>query len=121
MLGSKNVETRTLPWNGTSSGCCTAQPGDCQIALNTAPSRGSTPKRIFTDGRNRLPGVCIFCDGPDHDQPVRKESDQRERRLGDIGYRIVTIRDDSDLRAQLAANQDVFGAGNQPYGACTAG
>jgi len=29
--------------------------------------------------RDGLPGVCVFCNGPDHDQPTRKESDQRER------------------------------------------
>jgi len=40
-------------------------------------------------------GVCVFCYGPDHDQPNRKESDERERgRLSDLGYRVVTIRYD---------------------------
>jgi very-short-patch-repair endonuclease len=64
--------------------------------------------------RDGLPGVCVFCDGPDHDQPVRKESDQRERgRLGDLGYRILTIRYDSTIDEQLVANQDVFGIGTR--------
>jgi len=68
--------------------------------------------------RDGLPGVCVFCDGTDHDQPNRKESDQRERgRLGDLGYRILTIRYDSRLEDQLRAHQDVFGAGNQVVGA----
>lgn len=67
--------------------------------------------------RDGLPGVCVFCDGPEHDQPVRKESDERERgKLGDLGYRIVTIRYDSGLEDQLTANKDVLGAGNQPVG-----
>jgi hypothetical protein len=67
----------------------------------------------FCYERDGLPGVCVFCDGPDHDQPVRKESDQRERgKLGDLGYRIVTIRYDSELEVQLGANRDVFGIGN---------
>lgn len=48
--------------------------------------------------RNGLPGICVFCDGPDHDQPIRKESDERERgKLADLGYRILTIRYDSLL------------------------
>jgi hypothetical protein len=62
--------------------------------------------------RNGLPGVCVFCDGPDHDQPDRRESDERERgRLADLGYRIMTIRYDSPLKDQCEANADVFGAG----------
>jgi hypothetical protein len=66
----------------------------------------------FYCDREGLPGVCVFCDGPDHDQPVRKESDQREReKLADLGYRILTIRYDADLETQLAAHQDVFGVG----------
>jgi hypothetical protein len=72
----------------------------------------------FYYDRDGLPGVCVFCDGPDHDQPIRKESDQRERgKLADLGYRILTIRYDSRLEDQLAANRDVFGAGNQVAGA----
>ena len=68
----------------------------------------------FYYDRDGLPGVCVFCDGADHDQPNRKESDQRERgKLADLGYRILTIRYDSRLEDQLAANRDVFGAGNQ--------
>ena len=68
--------------------------------------------------RDGLTGVCVFCDGPDHDQPNRKESDERERgRLADLGYRILTIRYDSRLEDQLAANRDVFGDGNQAVGA----
>jgi hypothetical protein len=64
--------------------------------------------------RSGLPGVCVFCDGPDHDQPNRKESDERERgKLADLGYRIVTFRYNSELESQFAANQDVFGMGDQ--------
>jgi hypothetical protein len=63
--------------------------------------------------RKGLPGVCVFCDGPDHDQPNRKESDERERgRLADLGYRILTIRYDSSLPDQLTGNPDIFGDGN---------
>jgi hypothetical protein len=68
----------------------------------------------FYYDRNGLPGVCVFCDGADHDQPVRQESDQRERgRLADLGYRILTIRYDSELDQQLSRSEDVFGIGNR--------
>ena len=41
-------------------------------------------------------------------------ADQRERgRLGDLGYRILTIRYDSTIDEQLVANQDVFGIGTR--------
>jgi hypothetical protein len=64
--------------------------------------------------RDGLPGVCVFCDGTDHDQPNRKESDQRERgKLGDLGYRILTIRYDSKMDEQLIANRDIFGSGTR--------
>ena len=67
--------------------------------------------------RDGLPGVCVFCDGPDHDQPNRRESDQRERgKLADLGYRVLTIRHDSRIEDQLAANSDVFGAGRLTVG-----
>jgi len=63
------------------------------------------------ENRCGLPGVCIFCDGPDHDQPVRRESEQHERgRLADLGYRILTIRYDSDLDTQRAAHQEYSGS-----------
>lgn len=68
----------------------------------------------FYYDRDGLPGVCVFCDGSDHDQPNRKESDERERgKLADLGYRILTIRYDSRLEDQLLANRDVFGSGKQ--------
>jgi hypothetical protein len=64
--------------------------------------------------RDGLPGICIFCDGPDHDQPIRRESDKRERgKLADAGYRVLTIRYDSELEGQLVGNQDAFGPGTK--------
>jgi superfamily II DNA/RNA helicase len=78
------------------------------------PEQEAYAEPDFYYERDGLPGVCVFCDGPAHDQPVRKESDQRERgKLGDLGYRIVTIRYDSGLQDQIAGYEDVFGAGNR--------
>ncbi len=62
--------------------------------------------------RGELPGVCVFCDGSAHDELQRRESDQRERgKLGDRGYRIITIRYDQPLDEQVNAHSDVFGTG----------
>lgn len=69
----------------------------------------------FYYNREGLPGVCIFCDGPDHDQPERQANDEYERtKLRDLGYRIVRIRHNQDLEAQLREGTDVFGPGAQP-------
>ena len=85
--------------------------------LNTAPSRRSTLKPIFITSAMDCRVFVCFATGPDHDQPIRKESDQRERgKLADLGYRILTIRYDSRLEDQMVANRDVFGAGNQVVG-----
>ena len=78
------------------------------------PESGVYAEADFYYDRDGLPGICVFCDGPDHDQPNRKESDQRERgRLGDLGYRVLTIRYDQKLEDQMIMNQDVFGFGNR--------
>lgn len=62
--------------------------------------------------REALPGVCVFCDGPDHDQPERKSRDKSERaRLGDLGYRVIVIRYDQALDEQINAHVDIFGPG----------
>jgi len=77
------------------------------------PESGVYAEADFYYERDGLPGICIFCDGPDHDQSNRKESDQRERgKLGDLGYRVLTIRYDSKIDEQLISNRDVFGIGN---------
>lgn len=68
----------------------------------------------FYYDRDGLPGVCIFCDGPDHDEPNRSETDKRERgKLADLGYRVLTIRYDSVIADRLRDNKDVFGIGEQ--------
>jgi hypothetical protein len=76
------------------------------------PESGVFAEADFYYEREGLPGICVFCDGTDHDQPSRKESDQRERgKLGDLGYRVLTIRYDAGIEEQLRTNRDVFGAG----------
>jgi ATP-dependent helicase YprA (DUF1998 family) len=81
------------------------------------PEQNVFAEADFYYERDGLPGVCVFCDGPDHDQPNRRESDERERgKLADLGYRVLTIRYDSRLDEQLKTNLDVFGTGNPVSG-----
>lgn len=57
-------------------------------------------------------GVCVFCDGPVHDDPARAEQDRRWRGvLEDLGYRVVVVRHDRGMEEQVAEYQDVFGGG----------
>jgi hypothetical protein len=62
--------------------------------------------------REGVRAACIFCDGPEHDEPSRRARDEAERaKLEDLGYRIVVICYDDELEAQLRRNVDVFGPG----------
>jgi very-short-patch-repair endonuclease len=57
-------------------------------------------------------GVCVFCDGPDHDEPERQARDSSERAtLEDLGYRVIVVRYDGNLEDQVQRNADVFGPG----------
>lgn len=62
--------------------------------------------------REGVPGVCVFVDGSDHDDPRRKERDAEARAaLEDRGYRVITIRLDQPLEGQVSEHPDVFGPG----------
>lgn len=57
-------------------------------------------------------GVCVFCDGPAHDDPARREEDSRQRALlEDLGYIVVVIRYDLDVEEQVSRYADIFGQG----------
>lgn len=63
------------------------------------------------DGR---PGVCVFVDGPSHTRPGAAENDRAVReQLEDKGFRVVAIRCDTPMDAQIDAEPDTFG---QPRG-----
>ena len=56
------------------------------------------------------PNVLVFLDGPVHDQPDQRHLDERTRRiLLAAGYRVVVLRYDQDLLAQMQAYPDIFG------------
>jgi ATP-dependent helicase YprA (DUF1998 family) len=60
--------------------------------------------------RDGLPGICIFVDGPRHDDPQRAAHDQSIREdLRDRGYRVVAIRHDRPLDEQIGQHPEVFG------------
>ena len=57
-------------------------------------------------------GVCVFCDGPEHDEPGRQARDTLGRTtLEDLGYRVIMVRHDGSLEDQVQRNADVFGPG----------
>jgi very-short-patch-repair endonuclease len=54
--------------------------------------------------------ACIFCDGSVHDTPEQQAEDRRIRGdLVDRGYRVIVIRYDQELEAQVGRHPDVFG------------
>ena len=56
------------------------------------------------------PNICVFCDGSVHDDPHQRQQDERIRRaLVERGYRVIVIRYDADLEAQIRAHPEVFG------------
>jgi len=58
--------------------------------------------------------ACVFCDGSVHDTPAQQAEDRRVRGdLEDLGYRVIVIRYDQDVEAQVRQHADVFGEGRQ--------
>jgi hypothetical protein len=59
------------------------------------------------------PNICIFCDGPVHDQLPQAERDRQLRsQLQGRGYRVLVLRYNQDLQEQLARYPEVFGKGS---------
>lgn len=64
----------------------------------------------FYYDREGRPGVCVFVDGPHHDQPRQREADERLRAgLQNNGYRVIAVRYDRPFPEQVEKYPDVFG------------
>ena len=56
------------------------------------------------------PNCCVFCDGSVHDEPSLRAKDEIIRSdLKNLGYRVIVIRHDQDLAAQIAKYSEIFG------------
>ena len=58
------------------------------------------------DGR---PGICIFIDGPHHDEPKQKARDREVRAaLEDRGFRVVAIVHNEGIEEQIRTGSRYF-------------
>jgi len=74
------------------------------------PAEGIAAQPDFYYDREGVPGVCVFVDGSEHDEPRRQERDTDARAaLEGRGCRVISIRFDHPLDAQVSAHPDVFG------------
>jgi len=63
----------------------------------------------FYYSRGAGPGICVFIDGPHHNEPVHRQEDTRAREaLEDRGYRLVRIGNDRPLADQIEEHQEIF-------------
>jgi very-short-patch-repair endonuclease len=59
--------------------------------------------------RDGVPGVCVFVDGPRHNQPDQVKHDRSVREaLKDQGFRIVAIKSGRAIADQVSENMDIF-------------
>ena len=79
---------------------------------DTAQNRPSSKVLVQTDfyyERENRPGICVFIDGPHHDSPEQRTTDDRVRKeLQDYGFRVVAIRYGRPIAEQLNEHTDVF-------------
>jgi hypothetical protein len=73
------------------------------------PADGILVQPDFYYERDGIPGVCIFIDGPQHDEPVEVERDRTVREsLKDQGFRVVAIKSGRTIADQVSEHLDIF-------------
>jgi very-short-patch-repair endonuclease len=74
------------------------------------PAKGIAVQPDFYYERDGIPGVCIFIDGPHHDEPMQVQHDLNVREaLKDQGFRVIAIRASRPIAEQVSENLDIFG------------
>ena len=74
------------------------------------PAKGLAVQVDFFYKREGANGVCVFVDGPAHDDPAVQEADSRKsEELDDLGFRVIRITYARPLDEQIAEHADVFG------------
>lgn len=59
--------------------------------------------------RDGVPGICVFVDGPHHNQPRQAEHDRQVRELlRDQGFRVIAITHTHPLSDQIREHGDIF-------------
>jgi very-short-patch-repair endonuclease len=59
--------------------------------------------------RDGIPGICIFVDGPQHENPDQAARDRAVREaLKDQGFRVVAIKSGRTILDQVSENYDIF-------------
>jgi very-short-patch-repair endonuclease len=59
--------------------------------------------------RDGIPGICIFIDGPRHEEQAQAERDRLVREaLRDQGFRVVGIVSGRAIADQVSENIDIF-------------
>ena len=73
------------------------------------PADGIPVQPDFYFERNGIPGVCIFIDGPRHEEQAQAERDRSVREaLKDQGFRVVGIESGRAIADQVSENIDIF-------------
>ena len=79
-------------------------PDEAQRAISEVP----TIPDFYYSGSH----ACIYCDGSVHDDPTQKQKDtDLRKKLREFGYRVIIIRYDQGLEAQIGKYPEVFGKG----------
>ncbi len=74
------------------------------------PSRDVFVQTDFFYERTGMPGVCVFVDGPSHQQSDQSAKDVQVReQLKDSGFGIFAVVSGISISAQIAARPDLFG------------